>query len=131
MHAPETLSDALEALASARADLSALDALSAEHKTALAASAELSESLAALKVSYDALTAENASLLAQLGELKAREADANAKAVDIVAALGVAPVTVAIEPQAAAPKTLSERLAGVTDPMARAKIRQEFLNSLK
>jgi hypothetical protein len=43
----------------------------------------------------------------------------------------VAPVTVAIEPQAVAPKTLSERLAGVTDPMARAKIRQEFLNSLK
>jgi len=125
---PTTLSDALEALASARADLSALEALSNEHKVSLEALAESKRDNSTLVLAIENLQNEKAALEASLQAAKAAETDANAKAVEIVASLGVEPVAVIPEP-VSAKQSLTERLEGVTDPRERGKIRAEFLNS--
>lgn len=125
---PATLSDALEALSSARADLSALEALSNEHKASLEALAEAKRDNSALVLAVENLQNEKAALEASIEVLKAAETDANAKAVEIVASLGVEPVAVVSE-TTPANRSLAERLEGVTDPRERGKIRAEFLNS--
>jgi len=127
---PTTLSDALEALASARADLSALDVLSNEHKASLEALAQAKCDNSTLVLAIANLQNEKAALEASLQAVKAAEADANAKAVEIVASLGVEPVAVVPE-TVSAKQSLAERLEGVTDPRERGKIRAEFLNSQK
>jgi len=130
MDAPETLADALTALAQARVDASALDALTAEHNVTLAALAEANRNLAACGLAAEMSLAEITALKAEIENFKADEANANAKAVEIVAALGVEPVAVTTE--AASPvtkKTLAERLEGVSDPVKRGQIRAEYLNS--
>lgn len=125
---PATLSDALEALASARADLSALEALSIEHKASLEALAEAKRDNSALVLAVENLQNEKVALEASIEALKAAEADANAKAAEIVASLGVEPVAVVSE-TVPAKQSLAERLEGVTDPRERGRIRAEFLNS--
>jgi dihydroxyacetone kinase len=125
---PATLSDALEALASARTDLSALEALSNEHHASLEALAEAKRDNSALVLAIENLQTEKAALEASLKEAKAEEADANAKAVEIVASLGVEPVAIVSEATPAR-QSLAERLEGVTDPRERGRIRQEFVNS--
>jgi len=130
MDVPETLADALTALAQARVDASALDALTAEHNTTLAALAEANRNLAACGLAAEISAAEIAALKAEIENFKINEANANAKAVEIVAALGIEPV--ALTTEAASPvskKTLSERLEGVIDPVKRGLIRREYLNS--
>jgi dihydroxyacetone kinase len=125
---PATLSDALEALASARTDLSALEALSNEHHASLEALAEAKRDNSALVLAIENLQTEKAALEASLKAAKAAEADANAKAVEIVASLGIEPVAIVSEATPAR-QSLAERLEGVTDPRERGRIRQEFVNS--
>jgi predicted nucleic acid-binding Zn-ribbon protein len=133
---PETLADALAALTKINADYAALETLATDAGTQLS---EVKQQHAAAQMAYDALTKSNETLVAQVAELQAKfndlktqEADANAKAVEIVAALGVEPVAVVTETQNPTQKqTLAERLDGVTDPRKRGEIRAEFLNSLK
>jgi hypothetical protein len=103
MDRPETLASALEALDAARADVAALNALAAEHKTVV-------EALNALTVDNETLKAAAASATAQVSELtlalEAAQVSAEHKANAIVANLGVPAVPVT--PEAAAPKTSSE-----------------------
>jgi hypothetical protein len=130
MDVPTTLADALDALALARVDVSALDALTAEHNVTLEALAEANRNLAASALSAEASKREINALKEQIENFKANEANANAKAVEIVAALGVEPVAlVAEEASPLTKKTLAERLEGVTDPVKRGQIRAEYLNS--
>lgn len=104
---PNTLTDALAALSAAQADVSALNALSAEH-TALVASFDALKSRAVeLSAALDLANANNLDLAAALDAVKASESDAAAKANAIVANLGVAPVAIHSE-QATAPKTQNE-----------------------
>jgi predicted nucleic acid-binding Zn-ribbon protein len=133
---PETLADALAALTKINADYAALETLATDASTQLS---EVKQQHAAVQMAYDALTKSNETLVAQVAELQAKvndlktqEVDANAKAIEIVAALGVEPVAVVTETQNPTQKqTLAERLEGVTDPRKRGEIRAEFLNSLK
>jgi hypothetical protein len=130
MDLPATLADALDALALARVDASALDALTAEHNVTIEALAEANRNLAASALSAEIALAEINALKAQIETFKANEANANAKAVEIVAALGVEPVAlVAEEASPLTKKTLAERLEGVTDPVKRGQIRSEYLTS--
>lgn len=126
---PITLSDALEALNSARADLSALEALSTEHKATLEALADSKRDNGAMVLAIENLQNEKVALQAQIEAFKAMEADANAKAVEIVAAIGVEPVAIITEP--VDPKqTLQERLNGISDSRERGRIRKAYTDSL-
>lgn len=125
---PATLSDALSALAAARTDLSALEALSNDHKTVVQALADAQRDNSALVLAVKSLQNEKTDLEASVEAFKKVEADANARAVEIVASIGIEPVVVVAE-AVSATQTLAERLEGVTDPRARGQIRQDFLNS--
>jgi chromosome segregation ATPase len=133
---PETLADANAALTKLNADYAALETLATDAGTQIS---EVKQQHAALQMAYDALAKSDEALVAQVAEwqakfndLKTQEADANAKAVEIVAALGVEPVAVVTETQnSTAKQSLSERLEGVTDFRKRGQIRAEYLNSLK
>ena len=106
-HLPNTLTDALAALSAAQADVSALNALSAEHTALVATFDALKSRAAELSAALDIANANNLDLAKALDAVKASEADASAKANAIVANLGVAPVTIQSE-QVSATKSVSE-----------------------
>ena len=129
--APNTLADALEALSTARADLSALDALNAEHKAAVELLEATKRDNAALVLAVASLESEREQLLSAVAALKATEADANQKAAEIVASLGVEPAAVVTSEVSSGPKTRQELealCATLSNPLDRAKARNEFLN---
>jgi hypothetical protein len=106
-HLPNTLTDALAALSAAQADVSALNALSAEHTALVATFDALKSRAAELSAALDVAQLEKLELAKALDAVKAAEADASAKANAIVANLGVAPV--AIQPEElSAPKGKQE-----------------------
>ena len=106
-HLPNTLTDALAALSAAQADVSALNALSAEHTALVATFDALKAKTAELSAALDVAQLEKLELAKALDAVKAAEADASAKANAIVANLGVAPV--AIQPEElSAPKGKQE-----------------------
>ena len=107
METPTTLTDALQALTAAQADLSALNALTAEHTALVAAHNDLKARAGQLADALSAAEARALDLANLLDAAKAAEADAAAKANQIVANLGVAPVAIQPE-QATAPKTKDE-----------------------
>lgn len=94
MEQPHTLADALEALTSARADVAALEALSAEHSQLVAAHAGLIETHNALQASLADALAEKATLAATLETLKAEQQTASAQANAVISGLGIDPVVV-------------------------------------
>jgi hypothetical protein len=107
MDLPNTLTDALAALSAAQADVSALNALSAEHTALVATFDALKSRAAELSAALDVAQLEKLELAKALDAVKAAEADASAKANAIVANLGVAPV--AIQPEEiSAPKGKQE-----------------------
>jgi hypothetical protein len=106
-HLPNTLTDALAALSAAQADVSALNALSAEHTALVATFDALKAKAAELSTALDVAQLEKLELAKALDAVKTAEADASAKANAIVANLGVAPV--AIQPEEiSAPKGKQE-----------------------
>lgn len=107
MDTPTTLTDALQALTAAQADLSALNALTNEHTALVAAHTELKARAGQLADALSAAEARALDLAALLDAAKAAEADAAAKANQIVANLGVAPVAIQPE-QAIVNKSVSE-----------------------
>jgi len=106
-HLPNTLTDALAALSAAQADVSALNALSAEHTALVATFDALKSRAAELSAALDVAQLEKLELAKALDAVKAAEADASAKANAIVANLGVAPVAIQPE-QLSAPKGKQE-----------------------
>jgi seryl-tRNA synthetase len=107
MEQPHTLADALEALTSARADVAALEALSAEHSQLVTAFAGLNETHNALQLSLAASLEQNATLTAALEALKAEQKTASAQANATLSNLGIDPVAVVPE-TANAEKTSAE-----------------------
>lgn len=103
-HLPNTLTDALAALSAAQADVSALNALSAEHTALVATFDALKAKTAELSAALDVAQLEKLELAKALDAVKAAEADASAKANAIVANLGVAPVAIQSE-ELSAPKS--------------------------
>jgi len=97
MEQPHTLADALEALTSARADVAALEALSAEHSQLVAAHAGLTETHNALQASLAASLEQNATLVAALETLKAEQKTVAIQANAVISGLGIDPVTVVPE----------------------------------
>jgi hypothetical protein len=106
-HLPNTLTDALAALSAAQADVSALNALSAEHTALVATFDALKSRAVELSAALELANANNLDLAKALDAMKASEADASAKANAIVANLGVAPVAIQPE-QVSATKSVSE-----------------------
>jgi hypothetical protein len=107
MDTPSTLNDALDALAAARADLGALNALSAEHAALVGHHETLTANYASLEKALAASVQRISELEAQLAAKSQAETDAAARANAIVANLGVPPVTIQSE-QATQPKTKAE-----------------------
>jgi seryl-tRNA synthetase len=130
MDSPQTLADALSALSAAKSDLVAFNELTAEHNASLEAFAKLKQDNAALQLAYETLAAEKAILSVEMEAAKAAEVNANAKAVEIVASIGVEPVAFVPEEASVTRKSLAERLEGVTDSRERGRIRTEFLNQI-
>lgn len=97
MEQPHTLADALEALTSARADVAALEALSAEHSQLVAAHAGLTETHNALQASLADALAEKATLSAALETLKAEQQTVATQANAVISGLGIDPVAVVPE----------------------------------
>ena len=107
MDLPSNLHDALAALQAARADVAALESLTAEHALVVEA---LSANKAKVSELCEAITKADADRLAlaqELDALKATQADAAAKANIIVASLGVEPVAIQSE-QATVVKSATE-----------------------
>jgi len=97
MDQPSNLHDALTALQAARADVAALESLTAEHALVVEA---LSANKAKVSELCEAITRADADRLAlaqELDALKATQTDAAAKANVIVASLGVEPVAIQSE----------------------------------
>lgn len=94
MEQPHTLADALEALTSARADVAALEALSAEHSQLVTAFAGLTETHNALQASLAKALAEKATLGAALETLKAEQQTVATQANAVISGLGIDPVAV-------------------------------------
>jgi len=97
MDLPSNLHDALTALQAARADVAALESLTAEHALVVEA---LSANKAKVSELCEAITKADADRLAlaqELDALKATQLDAAAKANVIVASLGVEPVAIQSE----------------------------------
>lgn len=97
MEQPHTLADALEALTSARADVAALEALSAEHSQLVTAFAGLTETHNALQASLAASLEQNATLTAALEALKAKQETVATKANAVISGLGIEPVAIVPE----------------------------------
>jgi len=104
MDTPLTLNDALDALTAARADLGALNALSAEHAALVASHETLSANYASLEKALAGAVQHTAALEAALA---GKEQEAAAKANAIVANLGVEPVAIQSE-QATVVKSAKE-----------------------
>ena len=107
MDLPSNLHDALTALQAARADVAALESLTAEHALVVEA---LSANKAKVSELCEAITRADADRLAlaqELDALKAQHVDAAAKANVIVASLGVEPVAIQSE-QATVCKSANE-----------------------
>lgn len=130
MDSPQTLADALSALNAAKSDLVAFNELTAEHNASLELFAKLKQDNAALQLAYETLSAEKAILNVEMEAAKAAEVNANAKAVEIVASIGVEPVALVPEEASVTRKSLAERLEGVTNSRERGRIRTEFLNQI-
>jgi len=107
MDLPSNLHDALTALQAARADVSALESLTAEHSAVVAAFETTKEKLVELNHLLAASDEDRKALALRLDELKAERVDAAAQAHAIVANLGVAPVAIQSE-QVNATKSVSE-----------------------
>lgn len=97
MDQPHTLADALEALTSARADVAALEALSAEHAELVTAFAGLTDTHNALQASLAAALEQNTALNAALETLKAEQQSVATKANAVISGLGIDPVAVVSE----------------------------------
>ena len=107
MDLPSNLHDALTALQAARADVAALESLTAEHALVVEA---LSANKAKVSELCEAITKADADRLAlaqELDAIKATQTDAAAKANVIVASLGVEPVAIQSE-QATVVKSSTE-----------------------
>jgi len=130
MDSPQTLADALSALNAAKSDVVAFNQLTAEHNAVLEAFTKLKQDNAALQLAYETLAAEKAILNVEMEAAKAAEVNANAKAVEIVASIGVEPVALVPEEASVTRKSLAERLEGITDSRERGRIRTEFLNQI-
>ena len=107
MDQPSNLHDALSALQAARADVAALESLTAEHALVVEA---LSANKAKVSELCEAITKADADRLAlaqELDALRATQSDAAAKANVIVASLGVEPVAIQSE-QATVCKSANE-----------------------
>jgi len=130
MDSPQTLADALSALNAAKSDVVAFNQLTAEHNAVLEAFTKLKQDNAALQLAYETLAAEKAILSVEMEAAKAAEVNANAKAVEIVASIGVEPVALVPEEASVTRKSLAERLEGVTNSRERGRIRTEFLNQI-
>jgi len=130
MDSPQTLADALSALNAAKSDVVAFNQLTAEHNAVLEAFTKLKQDNAALQLAYETLAAEKAILNVEMEAAKAAEVNANAKAVEIVASIGVEPVALVPEEASVTRKSLAERLEGVTNSRERGRIRTEFLNQI-
>ena len=107
MDTPSTLNDALDALAAARADLGALNALSAEHAALVGNHETLVANFASLEKALAASVQRTHELETQLAAKTQAETEAAARANAIVANLGVPPVAIQSE-QATQPKTNAE-----------------------
>lgn len=107
MELPSNLHDALEALQAARADVSALESLTAEHSALVAAFAAHKEKFSELEALLEATTADRAALAQSLDALKAEQATAAAQANAIIASVGVDPVAIQSE-QVHATKSVSD-----------------------
>lgn len=107
MDTPSTLNDALDALAAARADLGALNALSAEHAALVGNHETLVAKVAGLQDALAASEQRAVELAKQLDAKAQAETEAAARANAIVANLGVPPVAIQFE-QATQPKTKAE-----------------------
>lgn len=131
MEVPATLADALEALSASNVRLTELNnEVVALNQLLTEASTAISER-DSLRAQVELMDRNNADLAAQLAAVAANEQDANAKAVEIVASIGVEPAAVAVSEQVSAPKTLAElnaACAATNDPKERARLRNEFLN---
>jgi len=130
MDSPQTLADALSALNAAKSDVVAFNQLTAEHNAILEAFTKLKQDNAALQLAYETLSAEKAILSVEMEAAKTAEVNANAKAVEIVASIGVEPVALVPEEASVTRKSLAERLEGITDSRERGRIRTEFLNQI-
>lgn len=107
MELPSTLNDALDALQAARADVAALDTLTAEHAITVEALSAEKHKVSELVAALAKAEANNLALAKELDSLKASEANAAAKANLIVANLGVDPVAIQSE-QVTATKSAAE-----------------------
>jgi seryl-tRNA synthetase len=97
MEQPHTLADALQALTSARADVAALEALSAEHSELVTAFAGLTDTHNALQASLAASIEQNATLATALETLKAEQKTVANQANAVISGLGIDPVAVVPE----------------------------------
>jgi hypothetical protein len=131
MEAPATLADALEALSASNVRMTELSGeVVALNQLLTEASTAISER-DSLRAQIELMDKANADLAAQLAAVAANEQDANSKAVEIVASIGVEPATVATVEQKSAPLTRSQleaACAATNDPKERARLRNEFLS---
>lgn len=97
MESPSTLNDALEALQAARADVAALDNLTAEHALVVEALSAEKHRVSELVSALATAEANALALAKELDALKSAEASAAAKANVIVANLGIEPVAIQSE----------------------------------
>jgi hypothetical protein len=107
MDLPSNLHDALEALQAARADVAALESLTAEHALVVEALSAHKKQVSELCEAITKADADRLALAQELDALKAQHVDAAAKANVIVASLGVEPVAIQSE-QMAATKSATE-----------------------
>ena len=132
MDAPATLADALQALDAASTRVTELNA------EVVAINDLLNESAAAvaernlLQAKVEQLNQQHAELSQQLAAAVASAKNVDDQAAQIVAAAGHPAVEVApSEDVISRPKSLSEKLEGVENPIERSRIRSEYLQSLK
>ena len=132
MDTPATLADALTALSAATvrstelsAEVTALNELLAEAGNAVSEKNRLSAEL-------ETITAKNADLSQQLAAVVNNVKTVDEQAAALVASAGHPPLELTPNPDTVAKtETLSERLANITDPSERSRIRAEFLANLK
>jgi putative intracellular protease/amidase len=132
MDTPATLADALTALNAANvrstelsAEVAALNELLAEAGNAVSEKTRLSAEV-------EALNAKNNDLAQQLAAVVNSVKTIDDQAAALVASAGHPPLEIAPNPDTVAKtETLAERLANVSDPSERSRIRAEFLSTLK
>jgi len=132
MDTPATLADALTALNAStvratelQTEVAALNELLAEAGSAVTERNQL-------RAELDSINAKNADLAQQLAAVVANAKSIDDQAAAIVASAGHPPLEIAPNPDVVSkPKSLSEQLENVSDPLERSRIRAEFLSTLK